>query len=134
MDETELVVEQTLNNGQLIIKLSSTKNPHNTWTFPVDKDLVIGRSESCAIRLNDKSVSREQCKIVFGNSGISVINLSQTNKTILNGKPVAAMAEIKPGDLLKFGREEIRVDYIQSFVGGQAQNPNRKNDDTEYLS
>lgn len=135
-EKTEFMGESYTNADQFIIKLSSVKNTGNTWTLPIDKELLIGRSDSCAIRLDDKSVSREQCKIVINSSKVAVINLSQTNKTLLNRGSIEDLAFLNPGDTLKFGREVLRVDYIKALGEEvkpiEEEIPNGKND-TESL-
>ncbi|MDR3120350.1 MAG: FHA domain-containing protein [Clostridiales bacterium] len=95
------------------IKLSNPNRPDRSWTLPVNGALVIGRAEHAAIRLDDKSVSREQCKIVNLGAGLAVVHVSRTNKTRLNGVAVAASSPIQSGDTLKFGREVLRIDFIQ---------------------
>lgn len=114
-DKTELFIGTNVVENQFMIKLSRVKDASSSWTLPVNNEVIIGRSDKCAIRLDDKSVSREQCKIVVNGLRLSVINLSQTNKTLLNSRTVVGEAQLNSGDILKFGREALRIDYIQSL-------------------
>jgi hypothetical protein len=114
-DKTEYVGEASFAGAQFTIKLSSPHNQSRSWTLPISGELIVGRAEHCAVRLDDKSVSREQCKIVVQSAGLAVVHLQHTNKTFLNGGNVAASAPLQSGDTLKFGREVLRVDYIQSL-------------------
>jgi len=100
--------------ARVIVKLSSPNNPGQSWMLTVSGELKIGRSDHCEIRFEDKSVSHEQCKIVEWNGGLAVVHLSRTNKTLLNGANVESSAPIKMGDMLRFGREALQIDFIQS--------------------
>ena len=113
-EKTEFISSAYNGGACCIIKLSSLRNPSGGWTIPVEGEVLIGRSSDCAVCLDDKSVSREQCKIVNDGQGLALVNLSQTNRTLLNGRDIDGTVKLNPGDSLKFGREVLRVDYIQS--------------------
>lgn len=135
--KTEFIGDYNENGNYYIIKLSSIKNSGNVWTLPVDGEILIGRSADCAVCLSDKSVSREQCKIIIDIQGVSLVDLSHTNKTLINGKEISGITKLSPGDSLKIGREVLRVDYIQSITQEEknnvySENPSHKND-TESL-
>jgi Na+-transporting methylmalonyl-CoA/oxaloacetate decarboxylase gamma subunit len=100
---------------QHTIKLSVPGSPNKTWTLTVAGELLIGRADNCSVILDDKSISREQCKITAHGGGLAVVHLSSTNKTILNGTGVSGSSPLKSGDTLKFGRETLHVDYIQTL-------------------
>jgi hypothetical protein len=114
-EKSEYIGEVNAAGAQFTIKLSNPNNPSKNWTLPVSGELIIGRAEHATIRLDDKSVSREQCKIVVQGAGLVVVHLSQTNKTSLNGANVASSSPLQSGGTLKFGREVLHIDYIQSI-------------------
>lgn len=118
---TEFIGDADYSGTQFTIKLSNPNNPSKTWTLPVQGELLIGRAEHCAVRLDDKSISREQCKIVLHGDGLAVMHIGSTNKTLLNGSNITGIFPIRSGDILKFGREVLHIDYIQS-LGGAVQN------------
>ena len=97
-----------------IIKLSSINNPGKTWTFPIEGGLSIGRSENCALRLYDRSVSRQQCKIIVEDAKFVAVHLGATNKTAVNGNIADKSAPLQVGDKIRFGREGLRVDYLHA--------------------
>lgn len=95
------------------IKLSVHNNPNESWTLTITGDTLIGRAENCIVKLNDNSVSREQCKIIVESMGLAVVNLSKSNATKLNGMKLNDKAPLRSGDIIKFGRVSLRVDFIQ---------------------
>lgn len=101
--------------ARFTIKLTDVKNPGRTWTLPVFDVLLVGRAEHCAVQFYDQSVSREQFRIVVQGEGLGVVQIGRTNKTKRNGVPVDKSAPLRSGDILKFGRESLRVDYIQTL-------------------
>jgi hypothetical protein len=107
--------------AQFTIKLSSPHDPSKTWTLPVIGELLIGRAEYCAVRLDDKTVSREQCKIIVQGEGLAVVHMSSTNKTVLNSSNITGTFPLQHKDTLKFGHEALHIDYIQK-LGDEVQN------------
>ena len=80
----------------------------NRW--PVGKDgIVIGRDPAVAqIVYPGDTVSREHARIQPGPKGLQVTNLSTTNPTYLNDKPVS-QADLAVGDRLRVGEVVFRV-------------------------
>jgi len=113
--KTEFISDGDYVSAEYTIKISKPNDISKSWTLPVTGDLLIGREEHCPVQLDDKSVAREQCKIVVTSTGLAVVNLSTTNKTVLNGRTVTETFPLQSGDALKFGRETLRIDYIQSL-------------------
>lgn len=113
--ETE-IVEESDGREHYSIKISNTVNQNDSWILDVFSDIIIGRSERCDIIINEKSVSREQCKIVANKNGLVISNLSSSNKTKLNGTVLATEVLLHPADNIHFGRVTLRVDYIQKVT------------------
>jgi hypothetical protein len=114
-DKTEFFDENSDNINEYTIKLSNTKNRGQNWILPIKGDIIIGRGENADIKLEDKSVAREQCKIIVSGQKLTVSELSSSNKTKLNGVEIVGMMPLSPGDTLKFGRESLTVEYIYSL-------------------
>lgn len=95
------------------IKLSDGRNPGKAWTHTVSSEIQIGRADHCTIQLLDSSVSREHCKIVVQGGELLLVDLDSSNKAQQNGKKVFGSVVLHSGDVLKFGREILHVDYIQ---------------------
>jgi len=122
--KTEFIGDDDFDDTNFTIKISSRSK---TWTINVTGEVLIGRADHCVIQLDDKSVAREQCKIFASGSGLAVANLSETNKTSLNGKNVTVNSPLQSGDTLKFGREVLNVDYIQSLGAAPPKSEKRGN-------
>ena len=80
----------------------------------------IGRSEDCAIRIDDGLASRHHARIVVGD-GIHVADLGSTNGVQVNGRRVTGAVEISSADRVTVGgttfHVERSVDYAASAVG-----------------
>lgn len=118
---TELYIEGN-SDDRFAIKISNADNSSESWIIDVLGDILIGRGRNCRIIISDKSVSSEQCKISIRNNSLTVINLSHSNITKLNGTIVSGEPLLHPGDNLKFGRITLQVDYIQK-IGGETPPP-----------
>ena len=109
-------VTQESSNTDYSISLSRLGDVNKSWTLRVRGGLMVGRAATNDIVLDEKSVAREQCKIVIGGAGLTVINLSTTNITKLNGRTLAGPAPLNLGDNITMGRETLLVDDIRSPV------------------
>ena len=110
--ETEFFGESGFRDGRYAIKLGSANDPGKSWTFSVEGELLIGRAPNCRLRLEDRSVSREQCKIMPEGKKFVLVHLGATNKTAVNGKIADKSMPLQIGDTIKFGRESLKVDYL----------------------
>ncbi len=115
IDPTE-IVDESEGKEHYSIKISNAANQNDSWILDVFSDIIIGRAESCAIVIDEKSVSREQCKIAANKNGLAISNLSSSNKTKLNGTVLATEILLHPADNIHFGRVTLRVDYIQKVT------------------
>lgn len=71
--------------------------------FPVPRlPAVIGRDESCRIRVPLASVSRRHCELIESDDELIVRDLKSSNGTYINGERVR-QREVVPGDLLALG-------------------------------
>jgi DNA-binding CsgD family transcriptional regulator len=67
------------------------------------RELVVGRSPDCGLRVTLRGVSREHAKLCVGTShGVSVVDLQSRNGTFVNGTRVDAV-DLDEGDELHFG-------------------------------
>ena len=65
--------------------------------------LVLGRGESCDVRIQDGSVSRQHARIEPGTDGHIVSDLRSTNGTFVNDRPTRGPRALRDGDYLRVG-------------------------------
>ena len=97
---------------------SNSKNACLVHTYPAGANLVarytlketaliIGRDESCAICINDDSVSRRHARVEPMGEGYGVVDLQSTNGSYVNDARVTAHP-LKDGDYLRVGNGIFR--------------------------
>ena len=64
---------------------------------------VVGRSHDCAIRIDDRALSREHAVFVVRGGAVTVEDLNSQNGTFLDGQPVRASAPVQIGQSVTFG-------------------------------
>jgi len=86
-------------------------------SYPLSRQAVVGRLDSCDIPINDSSVSREHARINQMGDDYSVEDLGSTNGTMVNGQTIRGVVRLKPGDMITFGSVEFRLerDASQGF-------------------
>ena len=77
-------------------------------TFPVGKEMIIGRQHDCDIPIPAEEVSRHHVRIKPGAEGLLIEDLGSANGTYINGKRVQ-QGLLKPGD-------ELRLDSIRFML------------------
>lgn len=80
-----------------------------TCELKVDKTTV-GRVEDNAFHIPEPSVSSHHCEILLRGSDVFVHDLNSTNGTFINGDQVNGEAAIKPGQILRLGQVEMRLE------------------------
>jgi pSer/pThr/pTyr-binding forkhead associated (FHA) protein len=73
---------------------------------------VMGRGESCNLRLNHESISRKHCAFAIHPNRITLRDLGSRNGTLLNGVRLADETEIKTGDKIEFGPLVFAVQIV----------------------
>jgi len=84
-------------------------------SYPLQGTITIGRSPECDIRINDPGLSRVHARLVPGEDGVQVEDLSSTNGTFLNDRPVAR-GKARVGD-------EIGLDKLRFRLVGAGHEP-----------
>ena len=79
--------------------------------YPLDKDFtLVGRQETCDLRIDHKSVSKQHCVLVKRGVKLWVRDLGSTNGSHVNGKRVRR-AEINIKDVLGIAGFNFRLVY-----------------------
>lgn len=71
--------------------------------------VVVGRSEHADIPVSDESVSRRHARLFLRDQDWFVEDLGSRRGTLLNGLPVSAPTELKPGDVVSVGSTHLRI-------------------------
>ena len=75
------------------------------------QEIVVGRRSDADIILHNPSVSRHHAKLVRGQDGYSILDLSNTSCTYVNGQRIK-YKELKPGDRICLGRDRVELRYF----------------------
>ena len=79
-------------------------------SFRLDKDeKTLGRSASCGIQVDQKSVSKEHVRFEYKMGMFIATDSGSTNGLVVNGKKVRR-ASLKDGDILQLGDVVLRID------------------------
>jgi serine/threonine protein kinase len=82
---------------------------HARQVIPIPaKGLSIGRSKTNALRLREKSVSRQHATVLRSRTGIYIRDEDSSLGTMVNGRKITGPTQLKPGDV-------IRIGYGQAF-------------------
>lgn len=75
--------------------------------------IELGRASSCAVRFHpaDATVSRKHAAIERRKDQVYLISLSQTNPTLINGRPVEKEWPLHPGDVIQLSVEGPKLRY-----------------------
>lgn len=85
-----------------ILIILSGKHQGKRLTLP-EGEAVIGRDESCQIRLATNEVSRQHCRLMCDGDRVVVYDLGSRNGTLVNDVAIHGHAELQAGDILRVG-------------------------------
>ncbi len=100
-----------MNNSYMLIYLK------NNQEFLLDSpSMLIGRSESCPIRVDVTNMSREHARILVKDDKVLVQDLHSTNGTFVSGKRITEAIELNPGDTVQFVDEVFSLQLVDNEV------------------
>lgn len=102
--------------------LTILRNGAVVRTHVLENESVVGRSENCAIRLDDRAISREHAVIRLHGDRVEVERKSQFAPLIINGAEMTS-AILKEGDLVNMGPYQLKLQK-GSAEQGQEVDPN----------
>ncbi len=85
-----------------VLIILSGKHQGKRLTLP-DGEVVIGRDETCQVRLATNEVSRFHCRLRCAADQVMVNDLESSNGTLINDLPIHSEVELSPGDTLRIG-------------------------------
>src|SRR5437879_6917636 len=80
-----------------------------SYELKVDKT-TIGRVEDNAFQISEPSVSSHHCEVLLRGNEVVVKDLNSTNGTFIAGQQVTNEAVLKPGQILRLGQVEMRLE------------------------
>ncbi|MEO6181991.1 MAG: FHA domain-containing protein [Verrucomicrobiota bacterium] len=88
------------------------------YDLKVDKT-TIGRVEDNSFQIPEGSVSSHHCEILLRGSEIVVKDLNSTNGSFVNGQQFTGEAVLKPGQILRLGQIEMRLESGEAAATGK---------------
>jgi predicted component of type VI protein secretion system len=107
-----------------ILIILSGKHQGKRLALP-DGDVVVGRDETCQIRLATEEVSRQHCRIRCQGGQITVADLGSRNGTLVNDVVIPGETPLKPGDTVRVGPVAFQL-AGKKPIGAAAAIPNKK--------
>lgn len=111
-------ISSLTNSGKEFYVLEHKSNSQNFKAGQQQEVIVnhieLGRDPRCAIRFGeaDHTVSRRHAAIFKQDANWVLMNLSQTNQTLLNGRPVIKQWYLSSGDEIQLSLEGPRLGFI----------------------
>ena len=75
-----------------------------------DDAITIGRAPDNMIVIDDASVSGRHAEMKLAGESYELIDLGSTNGTRVNGQTITATTTLRPGDRIRFGKIEARLE------------------------
>ena len=99
-------------NAAYQVVLTDIHSPARSFRVPLTQSIIIGRKkELCDIALDyERSVSGKHCEIAVRGGKFYIKDLQSSNGTYVNDSKVLTETEIFSGNVLKFGRLEMRFE------------------------
>lgn len=70
---------------------------------------AVGRSAACQLSLDDPLVSRRHALLTVSPDGVTVEDLQSRNGVVVNGERITGRIEIRPGDRIVIGSQEMTL-------------------------
>jgi len=80
-----------------------------SYELKVDKT-TIGRLDDNSFQISEGSVSSHHCEVLLHGKDVVVKDLNSTNGTFIGGERVTGEAPLKPGQILRLGQIEMRLE------------------------
>ena len=81
---------------------------------------ILGRSSDCHVTIEDPLVSRHHARIVLEGDRAVVYDLNSRNGVKLNGAPIKEPTELKDGDRLRIGTQELVFCRVEAAPNASA--------------
>jgi predicted component of type VI protein secretion system len=93
------------------------------WAWHMgSRQVTVGRAPSNFVQVGDPGVSRTHCQLLGDASGLTVVDLTSSNGTVVNGSPVSRHV-FAEGDVLSVGEAEFVFHAVGDFDENAAWKP-----------
>ncbi|HEU5171350.1 MAG TPA: FHA domain-containing protein [Gemmatimonadales bacterium] len=82
--------------------------------FPIEGDMVVGRSPAAHLVLADRFVSLRHARLTVQDATVLVDDLGSSNGTFVNDERVGSSARLTEGDRLRIGSVVLRLQWPAS--------------------
>jgi pSer/pThr/pTyr-binding forkhead associated (FHA) protein len=89
-----------------------------SYELKVDKTTV-GRVDDNTFALPHASVSSHHCEILLRGNDVVIKDLNSTNGTFINNQQITTEGVLKPGQILRLGQIELRLETAAGPVAGR---------------
>ena len=94
---------------QLVV---TAEGPNKGRAIPLTgAKFMIGRDPDCQLRPASQAVSKKHCAVEVRGDKVFVQDIGSTNGTVVRGEVIQGEVEVKPGDALKIGPLEFRIEF-----------------------
>jgi hypothetical protein len=95
-----------------------------TYELKVDRT-TIGRVEDNAFPIPEGSISSHHCEVHLRGSEVVIKDLNSTNGTFINGQQITGEAVLKPGQILRLGQIEMRLESDEAKAPAEKKLPDQ---------
>ncbi len=93
------------------ITITTGRAAGNSARLPAPgEEILLGRAASCALDVDDDYASSRHARIWRDQEGFVVEDLASTNGTYVNGQQISQPTRITPGDVVRVGRSQMRLE------------------------
>src|SRR3954451_5466525 len=93
-----------------------------SYELKVDKT-TIGRVDDNSFPIPEASISSHHCEVLLRGSEVVIKDLNSTNGTFINGQQITGEGVLKPGQVVRFGQVEVRLDSGAPAAAPAAKRP-----------
>src|SRR5665213_1671517 len=80
---------------------------------------TLGRVDDNTFPISEGSVSSHHAEVVLRGTDIVIRDLNSTNGTFINGQQITTEAVLKPGQILRLGQVELRLEDESKSTSGK---------------
>ena len=94
-----------------MFQLIGQGNAANAVTLSTNVAVLVGRSDSCGVQLNDPSASRVHCRVIAHDGRVKLYDAGSRWGTFVNGQRVTE-CDLRPGDRIQVGETTLQLTTV----------------------